>query len=72
LTGFKPKKVGGDDLGPGPYDYLPAGLGAGTSMMLRRYTERKRPPLERVMVRLSHEKIHARDCSNCETKEGQA
>ncbi len=61
---------GGLDTGPGPYDYLLAGLGACTSMTLRLYAERKELPLERVTVHLKHEKIHATDCADCETREG--
>ena len=34
------------------------------------YAERKGWPLERVRVRLKHEKIHAEDCANCETESG--
>jgi uncharacterized OsmC-like protein/alpha-beta hydrolase superfamily lysophospholipase len=66
----EPVKVGGLDSGPGPYDLLLAGLGACTSITLRIYAEHKKLPLSRVSVRLSHNKIHARDCENCETKEG--
>jgi uncharacterized OsmC-like protein/pimeloyl-ACP methyl ester carboxylesterase len=66
----EPVKVGGLDSGPGPYDLLLAGLGACTSMTLRLYAENKKLPLERVSVRLTHNKIHAADCLNCETKEG--
>jgi putative redox protein len=62
--------VGGLDTGPNPYDLLLAGLGACTSMTLRLYAERKKLPLDRVTVRLSHAKIHAEDCANCETKTG--
>ena len=66
----EPVKVGGLDSGPGPYDLLLAGLGACTSMTLRLYAEYKKLPLERVSVRLMHNRIHAEDCLNCETKEG--
>jgi len=66
----EPVAVGGLDSGPGPYDLLLAGLGACTSMTVRLYAERKALPLERVTVRLTHNRIHATDCENCETKEG--
>jgi len=66
----EPLKVGGLDSGPGPYDLLLAGLGACTSMTLRLYAENKKLPLQRVSVRLMHNKIHAEDCLSCETKEG--
>jgi putative redox protein len=66
----EPVRVGGLDSGPGPYDLLLAGLGACTSMTLRLYAENKRLPLERVSVRLTHNRIHAEDCLDCETKEG--
>ena len=39
-------------------------------MTLRLYAERKAIPLDRVTVRLSHSRIHAIDCENCETREG--
>jgi putative redox protein len=66
----EPVKAGGLDSGPGPYDLLLASLGACTSMTLRLYAENKKLPLQRVSVRLTHNKIHAEDCLNCETKEG--
>ena len=66
----EPVKVGGLNSGPGPYDLLLAGLGACTSMTLRLYADGKKLPLKRVTVRLTHNKIHAEDCLNCETKEG--
>jgi putative redox protein len=62
--------AGGLDTGPSPYDYLLAGLGACTAMTLRLYAERKQLPLERVEVRLSRKKIHAKDCEDCETTDG--
>jgi len=66
----EPVAAGGLDSGPGPYDLVLAGLGACTAMTLRIYAERKALPLERVTVELSHGRIHAADCENCETKEG--
>jgi uncharacterized OsmC-like protein len=71
LRADEPTSFGGDDIGPGPYDYLLAGLGACTSMTVRVYAERKGLQLERVAVRLSHDRIHAQDCEDCETKEGK-
>ena len=64
----EPVKLGGLDSGPGPYDYLLAGLGACTSMTIRLYADFKKIPLENVSVRLSHNKIHAKDCEDCENK----
>ena len=71
LIADEPRSFGGDDKGPGPYDYVLAGLGACTSMTVRMYAERKGWPLERVIVGMSHKKIHAEDCADCETKTGK-
>lgn len=71
LIADEPVAVGGNDTGPGPYDFLLAGLGACTSMTMRMYAERKALPVERITVKLSHKKIHAADCADCETKEGK-
>lgn len=70
LAADEPVKVGGSDTGPGPYEYLLAALGACTSMTIRMYAERKGIALRRVEVRLRHDRIHAKDCADCETKEG--
>jgi uncharacterized OsmC-like protein/alpha/beta superfamily hydrolase len=66
----EPVSVGGLDSGFTPYELVLAGLGACTSMTLRLYAERKALPLERVTVSLTHAKIHAADCADCETNEG--
>ncbi len=71
LRADEPVEYGGDDTGPGPYDLLLAALGACTSMTVRMFAERKGWPLDRVSVTLSHEKIHAEDCAECETREGR-
>ncbi len=68
LIADEPVKLGGLDSGPGPYDFLLAGLGACTSMTIRLYAEFKKIPLANVSVRLQHGKIHAKDCETCETK----
>ena len=67
----EPVKDGGLDSGPGPYDLLLAALGACTSMTVRLYADLKQIPLLRTRVRLRHEKIYAKDCAECETREGK-
>jgi putative redox protein len=70
LVADEPVAVGGNDAGPGPYDYLLAALGACTSMTLRLYAERKGINAERFSIRLAHRRIHAEDCADCDTREG--
>ncbi|ODS91471.1 MAG: osmotically inducible protein C [Comamonas sp. SCN 65-56] len=67
----EPASVGGDDLGPSPYQMLSAALGACTAMTVRMYANRKQWPLTKVSVVLRHEKVHASDCAECETKAGK-
>jgi putative redox protein len=71
LTADEPLSAGGADAGPSPYDYLLAALGTCTSMTLSMYARQKQWPLEGVTVRLSHSRIHAADCAECETKDGK-
>jgi putative redox protein len=70
MVADEPPAVGGQDSGPGPYDFVLAGLGACTSMTMRMYADRKSLPVERITVTLKHSKIHAKDCEECETREG--
>ena len=69
LAADEPRPIG-DDTGPTPYDLLLAALGACTSMTLRMYADRKGWPLQRVRVTLRHSRIHAKDCADCETRNG--
>ena len=62
----EPKQMGGDDLGPDPYEHLFAALGACTSMTMRMYANHKGWPLEDVHVQLDHSRQHRDDCENCE------
>ena len=71
LAGDEPPSVGGTDTGPSPYDFLLAALGTCTSITLGIYARRKQWPLEEVTVHLRHSRIHAVDCTECETKEGK-
>ena len=70
LRADEPVAVGGGDAAPGPYDYLLIGLGACTSMTVGLYARSKKWPLENISVSLSHSRIHAKDCAECETKDG--
>lgn len=71
LMADEPQDYGGLDSGPSPYELLLAGLGACTSMTLRMYAEHKKIPLEKVTVRLKHDKVHAVDCQDCDTQNGK-
>lgn len=70
LVADEPVTAGGSDAGPDPYDYLLTALGACTSMTVGLYARRKQFPLENITVSLRHSRIYARDCEECETKEG--
>ncbi len=71
LLADEPADYGGTDTGPTPYDLVLAGLGACKTMTMRMYAERKGFPLDRARVTLKHDKIHADDCAECETKNGR-
>ena len=70
LRADEPVSAGGSDAAPGPYDYLLIALGVCTSMTVGLYARRKQWPLENITVSLRHSRIHAKDCEECDTKEG--
>jgi uncharacterized OsmC-like protein len=71
LVTDEPVEAGGEDAGPDPYTLLLAALGSCISMTVTLYAGRKNWPLERVIVRLRQNRIHASDCQECShTTEG--
>lgn len=54
LLADEPVPLGGHDEGPAPYQYLKAALGACTAMTIKMYAERKKWPVENVIVSLKH------------------
>ena len=70
LIADEPVSAGGDDAGPDPYDYLLASLAVCTSMTVGFYARRHQFPLENITVSLWHSRIYAKDCEECETKQG--
>jgi len=59
LYADEPADLGSADLGPTPYEYLCAALGACTSITLRMYADRKKWPVEHISVDVNHSKeIH--------------
>jgi len=70
LRADEPVTAGGSDSGPAPYDLLLAALGTCTNMTLKLYADRKGWVLDRLETRLRHDRIHAEDCAECETRTG--
>ena len=62
--------VGGGDAGPDPYAYLLSALGVCTAMTVGFYARRNKLPLEDIKVSLWHSRIYAKDCEECETRQG--
>ncbi len=71
IVADEPLAVGGTGLGPTPYDLLSAALATCTSMTLLMYARHKKLKFESATVRVEHDKIHARDCEDCESGTGK-
>ena len=71
LVADEPTSVGGTGAGPSPYDLLSAALATCTSMTLRMYAAHKKIDMASATVRVSHGKIHAKDCEDCESRDGR-
>jgi putative redox protein len=62
----EPVDAGGEDAGPDPYTLLLGALGGCISMTVTLYARRKQWPVERVTVHLRQNRIHAKDCAECD------
>jgi putative redox protein len=65
FTTDEPIEAGGEDAGPDPYTLLLGALGSCISMTVTLYARRKQWPLERVTVRLRQNRVHVKDCQEC-------
>lgn len=59
LLADEPLSVGGGDRGPNPYEFLLTALGSCTSMTLHMHAKRKQWPLQRVEIRLKHNRLRS-------------
>ena len=67
----EPVGAGGEDAGPDPYTLLLGALGSCISMTVTLYARRKQWPLDKVTVRLRQNRMHSKDCQECDQlKEG--
>ncbi len=71
LIADEPPEVGGSGLGPSPYDLLSAAIATCTSMTLRMYAKHKNLAMKSATVDVSHDRVHAEDCADCETGAGK-
>ena len=66
LTVDEPASAGGAELGPTPYDHLATALASCTVMTIRLYAERKGWALGPFEASVTHDRVHAVDCSESE------
>ncbi|MFD2244645.1 OsmC family protein [Pontibacter ruber] len=57
--------------GPDPYDYILSAIGSCAAITLHMYAKHKQWPLDRVEIKLKHERKHADDCEHCELDEAR-
>lgn len=67
LRADEPIESGGSDTGPNPYDLLLASLAACKVITMQMYARRKEWLLAGVEIHVSTQKIHAKDCEDCES-----
>lgn len=64
----EPTKMGGNNMGPDPYEHLLASLGSCTAMTLRMYADHKSLALDDIVVTLKHEHEHVKDGEDPDNK----
>lgn len=69
VIGDEPEPYGTDE-GTDPYSLLLMALGGCVTMTIRMYADRKNWDLDGVEVSLSQERVHSKDCDDCESTEG--
>lgn len=62
----EPPKAGGTDVGPTPYEMLLGALAACTCITLALYCRHKGIQLKSVSATYEHDRIHAKDCDDCD------
>ena len=71
ILGDEPVASGGGNLGPAPFDLLLAALGECTAMTVRWFALAQKWPLEKVEVKVSHQKVNAADAPEAGGKAGK-
>jgi putative redox protein len=66
----EPVDVGGVDGAPNPYEMLLGALAACTCITISYYAARKGLTLHSVSVRYTYDRVHAKDCEDCESADG--
>jgi putative redox protein len=66
----EPVTAGGTDHGPTPYEMLLGSLAACTTLTLRLYADHKGIALAWVRAEYEFDRLHIRDCEECETEDG--
>ena len=70
LIADEPLDAGGTDEGPTPYEFLSAGLAGCTSMTLWLVAKRENIPLERIEMKVTNDRMYAKDCADCTSPAG--
>ncbi len=57
IVADEPDELGGTDLGPAPGEFLMISLASCTAITLRMYADRKKWPVEKIIVEINFEKV---------------